>query len=245
MTVFVDRPAGGVETTTEFWRRVTETTLSPTRGRHDEFASFVPPAGDVVLKTQRTADGSSSSHLDLHVTDTEALAIVAAQAGATRVDEYGDVVVMRSPGGLAWCAVPVRVDGVRPAPAGDPGRRVLVDQVCIDIAPDRFDEECAFWSTVTGWALGPGAEPEYALLDRPEGQPVRFLLQRRGPDAAGAGTASHLDLACDDVDAATEAHLALGATLVDRHRWWNVLADPSGVPYCLTRRNPDTGLPVR
>jgi hypothetical protein len=27
-----------------------------------------------------------------------------------------------------------------------------------------------------------------------------------------------------------------------RHEYWTTMLDPSGLPYCLTRRNPDTGL---
>ena len=42
----------------------------------------------------------------------------------------------------------------RPRPTVWPGgHRSVVDTVCIDIPPSRFDEECAFWSERTGWPL--------------------------------------------------------------------------------------------
>lgn len=243
VTVFVDRPATGFAETQEFWRRVTGSSVSSARGVHDQFASFVPPDGDVVLKIQRTTDGSSSSHLDLHVDDSAALAAHAESLGAERLDEFGEVVVLRSPGGFVWCAVPVRGEGVRPAPVGEPDRRVIVDQVCLDIAPERFDDECRFWSELTAWPLVPGVESGFGRLDTPIEQPLRFLLQQCGDDAAGSPTHSHLDLACDDVEVAVDDHLAFGAALVERFPWWTVMADPVGVEYCLTARSPDTGRP--
>ena len=65
VTVFVDRPADRFDEVREFWRRVTATTMSTTRGADDEFATFVPDAGDAVLKIQRVADGPGGGHLDL------------------------------------------------------------------------------------------------------------------------------------------------------------------------------------
>ena len=72
--------------------------------------------------------------------------------------------------------------------------------------------------------------------------PLRFLFQRRGSDDAGLDAICHLDFACDDIAATERSHVDLGATLV-AHRWWTVMADPSGIEYCLTPRSPDTGLP--
>ena len=54
----------------------------------------------------------------------------------------------------------------------------LVDQVCIDIPPARYDEECAFWAEATGWELRAGSRPEFRFLVRPEAMPLRILLQR-------------------------------------------------------------------
>ena len=244
VTAFVDRPVDHFDDVREFWRRVTATTMSTTRGADAEFATFVPDDGDPILKIQKVADGPGGGHLDLHVEDPRAFAATAVTAGAVQRADLGDVVVLESPGGLGFCAVPPRVAGVRPSPVGEQGARTLVDQVSIDVAPDRFDAECAFWAALTGWPLRAGYEPEYAGLVTPDDQPFRFLLQRRGEDAAGQPAECHLDLACDDVDAAVEQHLELGGELVERFRWWTVMADPGGTRYCLTRRDPDTGRPA-
>ena len=74
--------------------------------------------------------------------------------------------------------------------------------------------------------------------------PLRFLLQRRGEGDRGHDADCHLDVACDDVDLAARSHTELGASGVERFPWWTVMAGPAGVRYCLTSRNPDTGLPA-
>ncbi|MDI3409165.1 VOC family protein [Streptomyces cavernicola] len=55
------------------------------------------------------------------------------------------------------------------------------------------------------------------------------------PSADGAQQ-FHLDLTVDDLDAAEEQVLALGAKVLDaadRSRTWRVYADPVGHPFCL------------
>jgi catechol 2,3-dioxygenase-like lactoylglutathione lyase family enzyme len=50
----------------------------------------------------------------------------------------------------------------------------------------------------------------------------------------------HLDLTADDVDAAAERAVELGATLPEQpDRRWRVLLDPAGHPFCLTPFTPD------
>lgn len=45
----------------------------------------------------------------------------------------------------------------------------------------------------------------------------------------------HLDLTADDLDAAAERAVALGATVPEqRNPRWRVLLDPAGHPFCLT-----------
>jgi hypothetical protein len=46
---------------------------------------------------------------------------------------------------------------------------------------------------------------------------------------------SHLDLGVPDLEAAHEAALAAGASLLDPARGWRVYADPAGHPFCLVR----------
>lgn len=154
---------------------------------------------------------------------------------------------MSSPAGLAFCVVPHQGERQRPGPTTlDGGVSYSVDQVCIDTAHDRFDEEAEFWAALTGWELKPGALPEFSYLVRPSGGPVRLLLQRLGIEDVGP-TRAHLDLACgDQIDAAVLAHEELGASVVQAHRWWTTMRDPTGLAYCLTRRDPITGtLPLR
>src|SRR6185503_20348412 len=152
------------------------------------------------------------------------------------------LVVLSSPAGVGFCAV--RHDGsgrgeaVRPSPViRDDGTRSLVDQVCLDVPADGYERECEFWAALTGWPLRSGSRPEFRYLERPPGMPLRILLQRLHSGSAGL----HLDLACDDVDAEAAVHEALGATHVRKTATWTTMRDPAGLPYCLTRRNPDTG----
>jgi len=51
----------------------------------------------------------------------------------------------------------------------------------------------------------------------------------------------HLDLTADDLGAAGERALALGATLPEQpDPRWQVLLDPAGHPFCLTPFTPDS-----
>lgn len=242
MTAFVDRPAESFESTKAFWQAVTETTLSASRGEVDQFATLVPAAGDAYLRLQRVQDGRGGSHLDLHVDDVGAAAEEAIGLGATQVADLGGVVVLRSPGGLVFCCVAHHGEAVPPPPVIVDGARAVVDQLSIDVAPDRFDLEYEFWATLTGWQTQAPRSGEFRALGRPSGMPLRLLFQRRGPADAGLDATCHLDLACDDLAVTEQSHVAFGAT-VSAHRWWTVMADPAGIEYCLTPRSPDTGLP--
>ena len=243
-TAFVDRPADSFASVRTFWQRVTGTAMSEVRGERGEFSTFLATGADACLRLQRVEHGPGGTHLDLHVDDVGASAAAVERLGATRVADLGGVVVVRSPGGLTFCLVAHHGASTRPRPVGRPGARTIVDQVCIDIAPDRFDAESDFWAAVTGWELTEGRETEYRLLERPPSMPFRLLLQRRGDRDRWRDAGCHLDLACDDIELAARAHAELGAAVVERFSWWTVMADPAGVRYCLTARSPDTGLPA-
>ena len=92
--------------------------------------------------------------------------------------EHG-YVVLDSPGGLPFCFVAHRAE-VRSRPVTWPGGHTsLVDQVCLDIGPDRFEDEVSFWTALTGWERGTSAgSGSFVPLVRPTGQPLRFLLPR-------------------------------------------------------------------
>ncbi len=70
-----------------------------------------------------------------------------------------------------------------------------------------------------------------------------MLLQRLGDDGWDLVSA-HLDLASSDRAAETKRHERLGAVIeqVRPGPGWTVLIDPTGARYCITDRDPRTGL---
>lgn len=236
VTAFLDTADERSDEAEVFWSRVTGYRVSPRRGRRDEFATLLPPDGDPFLKVQRVVQSPPGGlHLDLHADDVEQLAQRAESLGATASYLEEGYVVCGSPGGMTFCVVghPGRR---RPGPAIWPGGRSLVDQVCLDIPPSRWDTEVVFWEQLTGWERGEQSGA-FGRLVRPEGQPLRFLLQRL--DDEQPGVTAHLDLGSDDADAEAARHVALGATEVLRAEGWITLLDPSARPYCVTRHRVD------
>ena len=236
MTAFLDLPAPDHGAGTSFWLAATGTSLSPSRGEHDEFATLVPADGDPYLRVQRV-DGRGGVHLDLHVDDVIGFAWRAVSLGATEVARPSDeLVVLQSPGGLPFCVVG-EPGAVRPTI--QPG---LVDQVCLDITPSAFEAEAIFWAELTSWEPRQSNRREFVYLVRPAGQPLRLLLQRLDDERPGPVTA-HLDLAAGaEVEAVVAAHVALGARQLRRTASWVTMRDPVGREYCITRRDPVTGL---
>jgi len=224
-TAFLDLPSEGYAVAVEFWCAVTGYALSPARGVDSEFATLVPPVGDAHLRVQRVDAGPGGVHLDLH------------RPGRS-------LTLQRSPGGLAWCEVGEQL-GDRTPPAAWPGpaggHRSLLDQVCLDVPPAHFEAEVEYWAEQTGWAVRASAvSSSFRSLERPQGQPVRLLLQRLDDDQPR--TTAHLDLATDDRPAEVRRHVALGAEVLGEHAVWTVLRDPAGLAYCVTDRDPATGL---
>lgn len=242
VTVFLDRPAARYTATGEFWRDVLGATMSPTRGSHAEFATFIPPDGHAFMRIQRTTDGSAGSHIDLHCDDPRAAADEAIALGATELEDLADVVVLESPGGLRFCVVAHHGEHTRPAAVGPAGRGVLLHQCCIDVAPDRHDAERHYWSSLTGWPILAPRSDEFSALVRPDPIPVRLLFQRRGAEDRGADATVHVDISCEDRRAEVARHVERGATLVAARRHWTVMADPVGVEYCLVDRLESSGL---
>jgi Glyoxalase-like domain len=242
LTAFLDRPAAGFDVAVAFWAAVTDSTRSPRRGERGQFATLVPRDGDAYLCMEEIVEGPGGSHLDLHVDDLAGFARRARRLGAIEAGDAGGAVVFRSPAGLTSCAVGHRGEVVRPQPgriAADAGLQLL-DQLCIDIPATAFEEECAYWSALTGWELHDSSlHPAFRYLVRPSWSPLRLLLQRRDDDAGAAR--AHPDFACDEIDALADRHRALGARVVARFPRWTVMTDPAGFPYCLTGRDPRTG----
>jgi predicted enzyme related to lactoylglutathione lyase len=97
----------------------------------------------------------------------------------------------------------------------------------------------AFWSGMLGWEVT-YSQGDYAMLTGPShalgfGR-VEGYVAPTWPNENGTKQ-FHFDLAVDDLDAAQEAAVALGATIADPQpgETWRVLLDPSGHPFCLTK----------
>ncbi|MCD0446618.1 hypothetical protein LO763_23655 [Glycomyces sp. A-F 0318] len=239
-TAFWDFPAEGFEAGIAFWLKVTDTTLSPRRGPDGAFATLVPAEGDPCLRVQRVREGKGGNHLDLHVDDVEAEAERARELGATLVAREEGLVVLRSPGGFAFCLVEHEGEAEVPPPLTWPGgQRSRTDQLCIDVPPQAFDHELMFWQSLTGWPQTGKDWREFRRLVPPREIPLHFLLQRLDSAEQGQSTAAHIDLSCVGVEAETERHVALGAEALRRHQYWQVMRDPAGLTYCITDKNPD------
>lgn len=242
ISAFLDFAADDFERAVRFWAGVTGCRVSSRRGDDGEFATLVPADGDDFLRVQQLRRGPGRIHLDLHVPDPDAAAREAVTLGAAIVTRHRHgYVVLTSPGGLTFCFVRHRATR-RPRPLTWPGgHRSLVDQVCLDIPADHHEAELAFWTELTGWELRHSSwADEFHSLVRPPGMPIRLLLQRLGEPEGPVR--AHLDLATTDREAETERHRSLGARVRDQRELWTVLADPSGAAYCLTDRDPETGM---
>jgi predicted enzyme related to lactoylglutathione lyase len=238
-TAFWDYPAEGFEAGIAFWRKVTDTTLSPRRGPEGEFATLIPAEGDPCLRAQRVREGKGGNHLDLHVDDVEADAERAQALGADLAHREPGLAVLHSPGGFAFCLVEHQGEAKPPQPLTWPGgQRSHTDQLCIDIPPQAFDHELMFWRSLTGWPQTRNESAEFRRLVSPPEVPLHFLLQRLDTAERGQSAAAHIDLSCSDVDAETERHVQLGAEAVRRHHGWQVMRDPGGLVYCNTGKEP-------
>jgi hypothetical protein len=217
LTAFLDFAPDEFDAGVAFWQEVTGYGLSGRRGEHDEFATLLPPYGDPYLRVQRLGDVDQGIHVDVHVPGQ-------------------DFEVRRSPGGLVYCLTS-GPESVRPGPTTwSGGHRSMVDQVCIDIPPERYDEECAFWASLTGWDLIDTDTSEFRRLRRPAGQPLNVLLQRL--DSSDGPVRAHLDLSADDREVEVRRHEQLGAGVLRVHEGWTVMQPPAGPVYCITGRTP-------
>ncbi|MDT9592595.1 VOC family protein [Nocardioides zeae] len=241
VTAFVDVAEEHWDRVPAFWAAVAGQRLGPSRGEAGEFASLEPLRGHPHLKVQRVPS-TSRVHLDLHVPDPHRAAARAEQLGA-RVEhrsEHG-FVVMRSPGGLTFCFVAHPACLRAPAATWPDGSVSAVDQVCIDAPARLHAAEAGFWAALTGWApQASSVGSAFSSLRRPEGQAVRLLLQQVEDDRSEVS--AHLDVACSDRRAEAARHEALGAVLVAEHDRWTVLRAPDGAAYCLTDRDPVSGV---
>lgn len=250
--VSLDVPRADAPRAAAFWAAATGTRPSPWRdgGR---FVTLLPPTGRSVLRLQAVDDGPAGWHPDLRVTDLAAAQDHARAHGARVERRRPGVVVLATPGGQRLCLTADEGAGTtRPDPAGEPPTRV--DQLALDLPPDRAAADTAFWAGLTGWERVASRRPELTVLRPPgfgagaaaqQGLPLRLLLHTLGEDERGRAARAHLDLAAGTDPAvrrrAVAAHVALGARVVADTPGWTVLADPVGSTYCLTGRDPLSG----
>ncbi|MCL2585447.1 MAG: hypothetical protein FWE35_23655 [Streptosporangiales bacterium] len=218
LTIFLDFPPGDFERGVAFWQQVTGSGLSERRGPDGEFATLLPPDGDPYLRVQRVQDGPGGCHLDLHVDQPldDAAAEAVALGGTVRYREAGEVIIVESPGGFAFCFVSWNGEKRVPGPVA----ASRVSQFCLDIPPDGFDRERGFWAK---------------LLGEPSGMPAGLIFQRRDQPAPGDRVTGHVDIGCGDQPGTVARHEAAGARVREKHSTWTVMADPVKRPYCLCR----------
>ena len=246
LTLFLDFPAEAFDAGVAFWREVTGSELSPFRGPAGEFATLLPPAADAYLRVQRTADGSSGCHLDLHVDPAAGTVDQAADRavalGATVRHASEGLVIADSPGGFTFCLVRWNGENTVPPPTSlNTGGASRADQLCLDIPPDAFEREGAFWAALTGWDLRAGTRPEFAYLDRPTRFPsgcCSSAVTTRTRSTRSRATSTSPAPAASSWPPGTPRP-ARGSYRHSSH--WITMADPAGHLYCLTGRDPQTG----
>jgi Glyoxalase-like domain len=239
MTASLDTLASSEAASMAFWLAVTDT--QPRRAPGDDAVALHPRQGDAFLQFRVVEHPPPRVHLCIDVDDVASEVAHGLSLGARLIAQQHSRTVLASPGGFLFGVTSVAEEFRRPPPIEASGGRSLVDQICIDAHPMLFEHEAAFWSALTGWERRPARLAEFEYLDRPRGIPLRVLLQRLD-DGPQKPVSAHLDIACDDVDAHVRHHQTLGADLVRRTPYWATMRDPAGREYCLTARNPDTGV---
>ncbi len=241
LTAVIDLPRHVLDVGGDFWAQVSKTTRGEIHPEHPEYCHLNPAEGDMVLELQRIDEGVPGVHLDLVVDDIPGVSERALELGASHV--WGTEKthqVLATPAGVVFCVVPWTNEASRPV-AVDPARPHAVDQICIDVPHEGYEDDVAFWADLTGWERNPRRLPEFQSFDQPEHLPLRLLIQQLGADDTG-GPRAHLDLAAGShVASVVEDHVAAGATVLDQRELWTALRDPSGAHYCVTSRRPRTG----
>lgn len=100
-------------------------------------------------------------------------------------------------------------------------------------------QEARFWSELLELTEA-YADDNYAMLKGPDGPALGFgrvedYQPPAWPNPHGCKQ-FHLDLAVEDIEAAVQRCVELGARLADPQpgETWRVLLDPAGHPFCLT-----------
>lgn len=236
----VPADASTIERADAFWAAVLGWPVSDPWPDHPEFVSFAPPRGAAYVHRQAVDSAAPAIHLDLEVEDLERSTERLTALGARPVRLTEDWQTLRSPGGFDFYLVRETTGG-RPEPVTEPGgiRRRLV-QVCLDVPARHVDAELAFWRAMLDWSEVACDSSEFLTrLVPPAGRPLQVLVQRLGEDDEGTSTRAHLDLGCDDIEAAADLVVGLGGERLLTTDGFVALLDPVGLAFCVTANSPD------
>lgn len=107
--------------------------------------------------------------------------------------------------------------------------------------PDSLAE---FWAALLSGEVA-YRSPEFCAVKTGNGWLATVRVENHTPPTwpdAAVPKQLHLDLAADDLDAAEQQAVQLGATKASQQPApdrWRVLIDPAGHPFCLTTQIPD------
>lgn len=237
--VIIDVPPAVADRSAAFWSEALGWPLGDPWADHPEFRSLVPPDGAAYVHLQ-VSDHGPRVHLDAEVADVAASAARLIGLGADGLVVHSDWQSLHSPGGLSLCLVPATHRAI-PAPLVAPGgHRLRLLQVCIDMPHVEVADEVGFWRSATGWRWVASSDDAFAgKLHRHGVSPVQLLLQVLGEADGGQRTRAHIDLGSDDVEAAVDRLVGLGAVRGPTGAGWVVMTDPVGLAFCVTGNAPD------
>lgn len=235
INLVLDVPAHAMPGALEAWQRITGCTASEPLDDPAQTRIMVPAAGASWLKVRTLAGDVPRVHMELLVDDVEQAVDEALALGATRHEQGDGAVVLRCPSGVRFAVAPWRA-GADTTMVRDVDS--LVDQICLDVPSKQFADSVRFWSSFTGWPEAPGHYAQFTALRRPDDIPVRIAFQR-----VGMGEASgHPDVAARRPLQTRRDHEAMGAVVDEVRERWTIMVGPSGMRYCITERDPRTGL---
>ena len=225
-----------------FWSMVTGYSTSSD-------GTLLPPDGDPYLSCSPLRMGQPVV-LEVFSKHVDQLARAATTGGGRLVVSDGGSVVVTSPAGVLWKISPWDGRKTTPTPVSRSpelleGMTITgrVDQVMLTVAPELFEAEAEYWSSVLGWSVIDSALPNF-LMFVDKAMPLRLVLLRHASADPTEPAGVHLEVACGgaaDLERTMVWHGTLGAHRGERHAWWYGMTDPVGEMYALTRRDPRTG----
>ncbi|GAB3245370.1 VOC family protein [Nocardioides dilutus] len=154
-------------------------------------------------------------HLDVHVASVDD--VLTLGATAEDVDSF-KWKVLRDPEGGELCVF-------ERAPDDERLRSYRLYEIVVDsVAPRTI---ARWWADVLGGTPG-GKDEDEAWVERIPGAPFDCIVFGTVPESKTVKNRIHWDVKTDDLSLLTEA----GATVLQRHPRWTVMADPEGNEFC-------------